>query len=177
MGDVNLDCGAVSIRQTVMPLTRASGMRREGRIVARTKTDRARMIELDGSSVSMLRTWRARQAEERLAIGGGYQDLDLIFCLVDGRPYQPEAFFKTFDRRMRQPRYSTLPTIRLHDLRHTWATLALAAGVDVAIVSKRLGHGSPMTTWQTYQHVVAGIQTDAAEKVAALIFGAGPNAS
>jgi integrase len=46
----------------------------------------------------------------------------------------------------------------------------LAAGVDVAIVSKRLGHGSPMTTWQTYQHVVSGMQADAAEKVAALIF-------
>ncbi len=43
--------------------------------------------------------------------------------------------------------------------------------MDVVIVSKRLGHGSPNTTWQTYQHVVAGMQTDAAEKVAALIFG------
>jgi hypothetical protein len=48
---------------------------------------------------------------------------------------------------------------------------AMAAGVDAVIVSKRLGHGSPNTTWQTYQHVVAGMQTDAAEKVAALIFG------
>lgn len=70
---------------------------------------------------------------------------------------------------MRQSRFAELPTIRLHDLRHTWATLA--AGVDVAIVSKRLGHGSPATTWQTYQHVVSGMQADAAEKVAALIFG------
>jgi hypothetical protein len=61
--------------------------------------------------------------------------------------------------------------IRRQDLRPTWATLALAAGVDVVIVSRRLGQGSPTTTWQTYQHVVAGIQTDAAEKVAALIFG------
>jgi integrase len=160
-----------AIRQTVIPLTKASGKGREGRIAQRTKTDRARVIELDGSTVGMLRTWKARQAEERLLVGVGYQDNDLIFCRPDGLPYHPEAFSKTFDRRLRQPRYAELPVIRLHDLRHTWASLALAAGVDVVIVSKRLGHGSPNTTWQTYQHVVAGMQTDAAEKVAALIFG------
>lgn len=170
--DVDLDRATASIRQTVIPLTKATGKGREGRIVPRTKTDRARMIELDAATVAVLRTWRARQAEERLAMGAGYQEHDLIFCRPDGTPYHPEAFSKTFDRRLRQPRYSELPVIRLHDLRHTWATLALAAGVDVAIVSKRLGHGSPLTTWQTYQHVVAGMQTDAAEKVAALIFGA-----
>ncbi len=130
------------------------------------------MIELDGSTAAMLRTWKARQAEERLLVGVGYQDKDLIFCRPDGLPYHPEAFSKTFDRRLRQPRYAELPTIRAHDLRHTWATLAqVSAGVDVVIVSKRLGHGSPNTSWQTYQHVVAGMQTDAAEKVAALIFG------
>ncbi len=170
--DVDLARSTASIRQSVIPLTKASGKGREGRIVARTKTDRARVIELDEATVSTLRTWKARQGEERLLLGPGYDDHDLIFCRPDGRPYHPEAFSKTFDRRLRQPKYAGLPTIRLHDLRHTWATLALAADVDVAIVSKRLGHGSPMTTWQTYQHVVAGMQTDAAEKVAALIFGA-----
>ena len=45
------------------------------------------------------------------------------------------------------------------------------AGVDVRIVSERLGHSSPLITWQTYQHVIKGMQSDAAEKVAALIFG------
>ncbi|HLX87464.1 MAG TPA: tyrosine-type recombinase/integrase [Acidimicrobiales bacterium] len=160
-----------SIRQTVIPLTKATGKGREGRILPRTKSDKARVIELDAATVAMLRKWNARQKEERMALGAGYGDHDLIFCRPDGRPYHPEAFSKTFDRRLHQERFAELPTIRLHDLRHTWATLALAAGVDVAIVSKRLGHGSPMTTWQTYQHVVAGMQTDAAEKVAALIFG------
>jgi len=61
--------------------------------------------------------------------------------------------------------------IRLHDLRHTWATLALVAGVDIKIVSERLGHSSPMVTWQIYQHVVKGMQAGAAEKMAKLIFG------
>lgn len=170
--DVDLDHAVASIRQTVVPLTKASGKGREGRILARTKTDRARVIELDAKTVAALHTWRAKHAQERLLVGVGYEDNDLIFCRPDGRPYHPESFSKTFDRRLGQEAFSDLPRIRLHDLRHTWATLALVAGIDVAIVSKRLGHSSPMVTWSTYQHVVKGMQTDAAEKVAALIFGA-----
>ncbi|HUC15888.1 MAG TPA: tyrosine-type recombinase/integrase [Acidimicrobiales bacterium] len=85
---------------------------------------------------------------------------------------QSPAFSRTFDRRVRRPLFAGLPVLRLHDLCHTWATLALAAGVDVTIVARTLGHSSPATTWATYQHVVTGMQADAAEKVAALIFGA-----
>jgi integrase len=169
-GDVDGERKTAAIRQTVIPLTKAGGVGREGRIQARTKTDRARVVEMDAASVAMLKTWKARQAQERLLVGPGYQDNDLVFCRPDGAPYMPEAFSKTFDRRLRQQRFAELPTIRLHDLRHTWATFA--AGVDVTIVARRLGHGSPATTWATYQHVVTGMQADAAEKVAALIFGA-----
>lgn len=169
--DIDLEHALASIRQTVIPLTKQSGKGREGRIVPRTKSDKARVIELDSPTIAALKTWKSRQAQERLLMGAGYQDHDLIFCRPDGRPYHPEAFSKTFARRLRQEKYAELPTIRLHDLRHTWATLALVAGVHVAVVSKRLGHSSPMVTWSTYQHVVKGMQTDAAEKVAALIFG------
>src|SRR5207248_2751956 len=62
------------------------------------------------------------------------------------------------------------PRIRLHDLRHTWATLALQASVDVKIVSERLGHASAKITWDIYQHVTPTMQSDAAETVARLIF-------
>ncbi|MGH9249172.1 MAG: tyrosine-type recombinase/integrase, partial [Acidimicrobiales bacterium] len=55
--------------------------------------------------------------------------------------------------------------------RHTWATLALEAGVDVAVVSKQLGHASPTITWGVYQHVRKGMRANAAETVADLIFG------
>jgi integrase len=63
------------------------------------------------------------------------------------------------------------PRIRLHDLRHTWATLALIAGVDIRMVAERLGHSSILVTSQTYQHVMKGMQAGAAQKVADLIFG------
>jgi integrase len=169
--DVDFARGLSAIRQELIPLTKPSGRGREGRLLPRTKSDKPRVIELDARTLSALRTWRAAQAEERLLVGSGYADHDLVFCGPDGRPYHPEAFSKTFDRRLAQRRFAELPHIRLHDLRHTWATLALIAGVDVKVVSERLGHSSPMITWQTYQHVIRGLQSDAAERVAALIFG------
>jgi integrase len=68
-----------------------------------------------------------------------------------------------------QARAAGLPVIRLHDLRHTSATLALAAGVHPKVVQERLGHLSINITLDTYSHVVMGLQHDAAEKVAALL--------
>jgi integrase len=64
-----------------------------------------------------------------------------------------------------------LPSIRLHDLRHTHATLALQAGVHVKVVSERLGHATVAMTLDTYSHVIPAMQEDAAEKVAALVLG------
>ncbi|MFN2486440.1 MAG: tyrosine-type recombinase/integrase, partial [Acidimicrobiia bacterium] len=60
--------------------------------------------------------------------------------------------------------------IRLHDLRHTWATLALQQGVPLKVVSERLGHSSIAITADTYQHVTEGMDRDAAERVAQVLF-------
>jgi integrase len=169
--DVDLKDGIVSIRQQVVPLTKPSGRGREGRIVDRTKGGEARVIELDSRTIAMLRQWRRVQAQEKLR-AADYEDHGLVFARPDGKPFHPEVFSKTFDRRVRQAAFKDLPVIRLHDLRHTWATLALKAGVDVKVVSERLGHSSPVITWTIYQHVVKGMQTDAAERVAAAIFEA-----
>jgi integrase len=94
----------------------------------------------------------------------------LVFCRPDGQPYHGAYFSKQFVRTVR--RRPELPTIRLHDLRHTWATLALAAGVPVKIVSERLGHSTTAITNDTYAHVTPTMGVDAAERVANLIFGA-----
>lgn len=155
----------------MQPLPKACGVGREGRIIPGTKGADSRVIELDSRTIARLKAWRKEQAAERLLLGSGYADVGLAFPRPDGRPQHPEAFSKTFDRRVRQERFAHIPTIRLHDLRHTWATLALEAGVDVAVVSKQLGHSSPVVTWTIYQHVRKGMQTDAAERVAASIFG------
>lgn len=62
---------------------------------------------------------------------------DLVFTRADGRPYHPERLSRSFKSQVRS---SCLPEIRLHDLRHTWATLALQAGIPAKIVQDRLGH-------------------------------------
>jgi len=135
-----------SIRRQVVTLRKANCRGREGRIVAGTKGGADRVTELDLRTVSTLRAGRKEQADERLLMGEGYDDHGLALPRPDGRPYHPEAFSKTFDRRLRQQAFANLPTIRLHDLRHTWATLAVEAGGDVAAVSKQLGHASPTIT-------------------------------
>lgn len=68
----------------------------------------------------MLRSWRKRQLEERLLCGSAYQDNDLVFVRPDGAPTNPDSFSQSFDRLLAR---SPLPRIRLHDLRHTHATI------------------------------------------------------
>lgn len=160
-GDVDLEAGRASLRHTIGAI--------DHRIYEKStpKSHRARVIDLDADTVAALRSWRTRQAEERLLLGPAYGDRGLVFCHPDGRPYHPDRFSREFDRRIAR---HGVPRIRLHDLRHTWATLALQAGVDVKIVSERLGHASATITWDIYQHVTPAMQSDAAERVAALIF-------
>lgn len=124
----------------------------------------------------MLRSWRARQNEERLLVGPGYEDLDPAFCHPDGRPYEPNRFSREFLRKQDQYNRANpdrpLPRLVLHGLRHTWATLALLEGIDIKIVSERLNHSSTHVTREIYTHVTPPMQSDAAERVAARIFGA-----
>jgi integrase len=162
-GDLDLDAGRASIRQTI------TAVRHKIVIAPRTKTDKGRRIDLDEATVAMLRRHRAQQAQERLLVGAGYAAGDLVFALPDGRPYHPERFSREFDRKVAR---TDLPRIRLHDLRHTWATLALEAGISVKVVSERLGHATSAITSDTYSHVSPTMGTDAAERVARMIFGA-----
>jgi integrase len=87
------------------------------------------------------------------------------FTAPDGQPLNPDTISQWFERVVRR---SSLPRIRLHDLRHTHATHLLAAGVNVKIVSERLGHASTSFTLDTYGHVMPGQQATAAA-VAALV--------
>jgi integrase len=124
-----------------------------------------RTVTLDSGTVAALREHRKRQAAERLLMGAGWTDTDLVFCHVDGTMLHPERFTRGFSDAVRR---LGLPAIRLHDLRHGWATLPLQAGVHPKVVQERLGHASIGITLDTYSHVVAGLHEDAAEQVAAL---------
>lgn len=163
--DIDLDKGALSVRQTLLCVDYELEF-------GTPKTARGRrQIALDKGTVTILKAWKKRQLEERIAIGGGYHDEHgLVFTKVDGSPLHPDLFSQTFDRLVSK---SGLPRIRLHDLRHTHATMALQANVPVKVVSERLGHASVAITLDVYSHVLPGMQEDAAEKVARLVFGPG----
>jgi integrase len=131
------------------------------------KTDRSRrQVSVDPETVALLRQHRKAQLEERLMVGDGYQDGDLVFAKPDGEHYHPEAVSKVFDRRVARWR---LPRITFHDTRHTWATLALEAGVHPKVVSERLGHSSVAFTLDVYSHAIQGLDDDASARVADLI--------
>jgi integrase len=160
--DVDLETHRAAIRQTVIAVHHKVQM-------GEPKTARGRRtIDLDALTLAALREHRKRQAAERLLMGGGWRDHGLVFCRVDGGPLHPERFTRTFRDRVRQV---GLPPIRLHDLRHGWATLALADGVHPKVVQERLGHATIGVTLDIYSHVTAGMHSDAAERVAAAIFG------
>ena len=89
-----------------------------------------------------------------------------MFTYEDGRLLHPDHVMVVFRRLSRE---AGLPPIRLHDLRHTSATLALSAGVHPKVVQERLGHSGIGITLDTYSHVIQGMQAEAATKVANLL--------
>ena len=168
-GDIDLDAGKVTVQRALIALNHKA---QDGQ----TKTGRARVIELDAGTVKILRQQWARRAQDKLVMKGGYAVGDHVFCHADGRSFHPERFSREFDRK--QATYNRLhpdaplPRLRFHDLRHSWATLALKAGEHPKVVAERLGHSSTAVTLEVYSHVVEGMQSQAAENVAGMIFGA-----
>jgi integrase len=108
----------------------------------------------------------AKSLAERLLMGAGLTDHGLVFCRPDGGPLHPERFSREFTRAVAN---TDLPRIRLHDLRHSWATMALQAGVHPKVVQERLGHAGIAITLDTYGHVTQGLHGDAANLVAGMI--------
>ena len=130
----------------------------------RGKTRNARRsIDLDPTSVQLLASWKQWQHAEHAAVG--IDTAGWIFTDGAGEPIHPHAISQAFNAS--PPR--GVPVIRLHDLRHTHGTLLIKAGVPVKVVSERLGHATPAFTIDTYQHVLPGMQADAARTFEALL--------
>jgi integrase len=137
------------------------------------KTARGRrMVSLDPTTVEALMQLCSEQAELRHELGESYKTNDLVFAQEDGGPLHPDATSKIFRRLVRR---HGLPPIRLHDLRHTWATLALELGVHPKVVQERLGHANVSITLDLYSHVSPAMESDAANRVAALVLDQSQN--
>jgi integrase len=157
-GDIDLAKGAIKLNRGLVSV----GYERHE---SRGKTANARRrIEIDPTTVDLLAAWQQWQRAERHAIGAGTPDW--VFTDRNGEVVHPDKLTQTFDRIVHR---TELPVIRLHDLRHTQATLLIDAGVPVKVVSERLGHGSATFTIETYQHVLPSMQTRAVDAVTMLL--------
>jgi integrase len=153
--DLNLDAGTVTVRQTVT--SSANGFRPTDD----QKSQRsARTVHLDLRTMAVLRAHLEHQDEIRRQVGRGWNEHGLVFPRFDGTWWNPPAITLAFIRAVKKV---GVPRIRLQDLRHTHATLLLAAGVNPKVVSERLGHSSVAFTLDTYAHVMPGMQPEAAQ--------------
>ena len=144
----------------------------DGRLVlCPPKTARSeRAIALDRTTVAALCAHKAAQEADRAALGDGYHGSGYVFTCLNGDPMAPDRLSRTFRRLSDE---AGLPPVRLHDLRHGAATLALAAGADLKVVQDMLGHSSIVLTADTYTSVLPEVARKAAEDIATLIIGAG----
>jgi integrase len=99
-------------------------------------------------------------------LGEAWANTDLVFTKADGALIHPDVVTTKFRAHIEK---AGVRVIRLHDLRHTHASLALQAGVPAKVVSERLGHSTVSFTLDVYSHVVPGLQEEAAERIAALM--------
>ncbi len=164
--DVNLEAGRLSIKRTLIQI---ANYNKDGTdwVLGSPKTRSGyRQVELDPRTVAVLRAHRARQSEERLRLGEHWAPSDFLFTRPDGRPLHPKLVSQQFRRLVRR---HELPPLSVHGLRHTWATLALQAGVHPKVVQERLGHAQISVTLDTYSHVTPAMDREAASTVAALL--------
>ncbi|KAA8946841.1 tyrosine-type recombinase/integrase [Mycobacterium sp.] len=127
-----------------------------------------RTLPLD-PQMEMLRKAKLRQRQERLAAGGAYRGGRYVMCNALGEPERPDNLYRRWARCLR---LANVPHVRLHDARHSCATLMHARGAPLAVIAAWLGHSSPDVTARLYLHSDTEALRDAA-KVLGQIRGTG----
>ena len=153
--DVDLEKSLLSIKQTLS---------HDGKLFingAKTKSS-LRTINLSEITMRSLKSRKIMISKEKLSFGPVYEDFDLIACTKHGTPLNPANVRRTFNRLIK---LADVPQIRFHDLRHTHATLLLAKGINVKVISERLGHSNIKVTLDTYSHVLPTMQEEAVRKL------------
>ncbi len=159
--DVDLENARLAVRRALIPTSREV-------VVSEPKTAKGRrVIALDPATVEVLKSQAARQLDEQLNQGETWVETGLVFTQECGEVLDPESVSRYFRQAVKK---ALLPTIRLHDLRHTHATLSLQAGIHPKVVSERLGHATVSITLDTYSHAIPAMQEEAAALIAQLVF-------
>jgi integrase len=161
--DIDLAVGTLSVRRG---LHRVAG---QGLVYEEPKSERSRRtLALPMQLVETLRAHRARQDQERSAAGSMWQDHDLVFAQLTGTPIDRHADWDAWKALLRT---AGVRDVRLHDGRHTAATLLLSAGVHPRVVMELLGHSQMRTTTDTYSHVMPALAREAADRMGDTLWG------
>jgi integrase len=159
--DVDVEAGTIQIRQSV-------GILHGQPSVSEPKTRSAqRAIPLPVETVAMLRKHRIRQNEHRLKFGPLWEDRDLVFPNAFGGYLHPCNVDRAFQRIIRT---AGVPRLRIHDLRHTYATWALSAGEPPTDVSRILGHARVSITMDIYSHAIPNKRERVSSTIGSLLY-------
>lgn len=158
--DVDFQSNRVSVRRAVDTAKRG--------MTKKTKTGSARVIELDATTAQTLKAWRALRGTVHLDYA---RPNGIVFGNDEGEIRSPNEISRRWRLRVRkaQDALPELPTITLHELRHTHATLMLQNGENPKIVQERLGHSTISTTMNIYSHVTPTMQRTAVDRLASLV--------
>ena len=160
--DVDMATGTIAVRRALSVVKGHAQLKQP-------KTSRCRTLRLDEVTTGVLEQRRRTQERHRAEASAWPDEWNLVFTDDLGRHLQPVRITHAFRIAVRD---APVPRIRLHDLRHTHATLLLQAGVPVKVVSERLGHAQISLTLDIYAHVLPAMDADAADRFAAAVFGA-----
>jgi integrase len=158
--DVDLETGTLAVRQVV-------SLDKYTPFLSEPKTAKSRrVVALDKGTVAALKTWHRIQLEEQIAAGPAWQATDLVFCRKNGTILHPQSLSTAFDQAAQK---AGLSGISIHGLRHSHASLGLASGVPLVIMSERLGHSSVAITGDIYSHSIPSQHQAAADAIAGLL--------
>ena len=132
----------------------------------KTDAGQDRVVALSDRAVAALISWKIQQDQDRQKWDEAYTRCERVFTYEDGRQLRPGYVSKLFELTVKK---LGLPMMRLHDLRHLHASLMLASGQDLAIVSKSMGHSNSQITRDLYAHMVGDAARNAVEGAAALL--------
>lgn len=181
--DVDLDRGRMAVRFQITSVSYRKARRAikdGGRAVyltpVKTEQSQDHLVDVDPVSLDLLRRVRRQQVQEACSWGAGTNSDGLVFAAENGEPYDPEELYRRFQASVRAAGLERVP---LHMLRHVAASLLIEAGVDIAIISKRLGHSKISLTADTYGHLIGNVSKRAAAAAVQLVprrvtDGAGP---
>ena len=159
--DVDLVRGLVTVRNNLVRVGN------ELQLKSPKTEDSSRTLSLSGPMLSLLKLDKGAPVIQKNALGKYYYDQGFVFALEDGSSFHPDTFTHAFADFLKA---NNLKKIRLHDLRHTNATLLLSSGVAAKVVSNRLGHSNIGITLDLYSHVLRSMEEDAAETIDGIMF-------